>query len=107
MKDLAESLRLSMRQTSQMAGELKDRGLVTWSHDGDGSAGTYLSITDSGRELIAKNEEILKEYYGKVIDKYGREDMIQLLQMMKRLETVMQSEFEDMEEGEANDGIFE
>ena len=107
LKDLAESMRLSMRQTSQMAGELKDRGLVTWSHDGDGSDGTYLSITDSGRELIARNEEAIKKYYGNVIEKYGREDMIQLLQMMKRLETVVQSEFEDREGGETDDGSFE
>ena len=96
-----------MRQTSQMAGELKDRGLVTWSHDGDGSDGTYMSITDRGRELIAKNEEILKKYYGNVIEKYGRDDMIQLLQMMKRLENVVQGEFEDMEGGETDDGLFE
>ena len=107
LKDLAESLRLSMRQTSQMAGELKDRGLVTWSHDGDGSDGTYMSITDRGRELIARNEEILKKYYGNVIEKYGRDDMIQLLQMMKRLENVVQGEFEDMEGGETDDGLFE
>jgi len=107
LKDLAESLRLSMRQTSQMAGELKDRGLVTWSHDGDGSDGTYLSITDSGIELVARNEEILKKYYGNVIKKYGQEDMIQLLQMMKRLETVVQSEFEDEEGVETDDELFE
>ena len=107
LKDLAESLCLSMRQTSQIAGALKDRGLVTWLHDGDGSDGTYLSITDSGNELIAKNEEILKKYYGNVIEKYGREDMIQLLRMMKRLETVVQGEFEDMEGEEDDDGLFE
>ncbi len=103
LKDLAESMQLSIRQTSGMVKELKDRGLVTWSHDGDGSEGTYLAITDGGKELISKNEEILKEHYGRVIDAYGKENMIQLLQMMKRLETVVQSEYEDAEATEAED----
>lgn len=101
LKDLSESMHLSMRQTSRMAKTLKDRGLVTWSHDGDGSEGTYLSITDGGKELVSKNEEILKEHYGRVIDKYGKENMIQLLQMMKSLETIVQSELENPEEAEA------
>lgn len=88
-------------------GALRDRGLITWSHDGDGSEGTYLSITETGKELVAKNEEILKKYYGRVIEKYGKEDMIQLLQLIKKLETVAQSEFEEIEEEEFDDGLFE
>ena len=105
LKDISDNMKLSMRQTSKMAEELKNRGLVTWSHDGDGSDGTYLFITDLGKELVTKNEEILRKYYGKIIEKYGKEDMIRLLQMMKRLKTVMQHEFEEME-GEEKDEEF-
>ena len=39
----------------------------------------------------------LKKYYGKVITSYGRENFIQLLQLMKQLETVISTEFEEME----------
>ena len=39
----------------------------------------------------------LKKYYGKVIGKFGKENMIKLLQLMKQLETVMSSEIEEME----------
>ncbi len=103
LKDLAKNMNLSIRQTSKMAKELKNRGLVTWSHDGDGSEGTYLFITDAGRELVAQNEDILRRYYGSIIEKYGREDMLNLLQMMKRLETVMQDELKAMEGGEPDE----
>ena len=41
---------------------------------------------------------IAKKYYGKVITSYGRDNLIQLLQLMKQLETVMGKEFEEMEE---------
>ena len=40
----------------------------------------------------------LKKYYEKVIERFGRENMIGLLQMMKQSETIMSSEMEEMEE---------
>lgn len=97
LKDLAERMQLTIRQTSQLAGKLKDRGLILWSHDGNGSDGTYITITKAGRELLEKEEVLLKKYYGNVIQKFGKDNLIQLLQLMKQLETVMSSEFEEME----------
>ena len=88
-----------------MIGSLRDRGFVTWSHDGNGSEGTYVTITDSGKKLLNEQEEILKQYYGKVIDDFGKEKMIQLLQLMKELETVMSSEFEEMEDRDGAENI--
>lgn len=97
LKDLAEKMQLTIRQISQMVGGLKEQGLVLWSHDGDGSEGTYVTITEAGKELLQKDENALKDYYGKVIEKYGKDNMIQLLHLMKQLETVMSSELEGME----------
>lgn len=97
LKELSEKMQLTIRQTSKMIGQLRDRGLVLWSHDGDGSEGTYVTITETGEKLLHEQEESLKAYCGKVIEKYGRENLIQLLQMMKQLETVMSCEIEELE----------
>ncbi|MDD6442497.1 MAG: MarR family transcriptional regulator [bacterium] len=97
LKELSEKMQLTIRQTSKMVGELRDRGLILWSHDGNGSEGTYVTITEMGRKLLEDQEQILKKYYGKVIGKFGKENMIKLLQLMKQLETVMSSEIEEME----------
>ncbi|MDY5021790.1 MAG: MarR family transcriptional regulator [Blautia sp.] len=105
LKDLSEKMELSMRQTSRMIGNLRDRGLLLWSHDGNGSEGTYVIITDSGKKLLKEQEEILRKFYGNVIDKFGKEKLIQLLQLMKELETIMSSEFEDMEEEDGEEII--
>lgn len=105
LKELSEKMQLTMRQTSKMIGQLRDRGLVVWSHDGNGSDGTYVTITENGQKLLKTQEEILKNYYEKVIGKFGKENMIHLLQMMKQLETIMSSEMEEWEE-EA-DGAFD
>lgn len=98
LKELSEKMELSMRQTSKMVGNLRDRGLLTWSHDGNGSEGTYVTITESGKKLLSEQEEELKKYYGNVINKFGKEKLIQLLQLMKELEMVMGSEIEELED---------
>ena len=62
-----------------------------------------MTITESGQKLLGEQEEILKNFYGRVIETYGKENMLQLLHMMKQLETVMSSAVEDME-GVTDDG---
>ena len=97
LKDISEKMQLSIRQTSRMIGGLKERGLINWSHDGNGSEGTYVTITTCGRELFRQQETVVKEFYGKVIEKFGADNMVQLLNLMKQLETLMKSEFEERE----------
>ena len=90
LKELAENMRLTIRQISKMAGSLRDRGLIIWSHDGNGNEGTYLSITDSGQKLLEENQKMIKDYFGRVIEKFGKENLVELLQLMKQLDTIMQ-----------------
>ena len=108
LKDLAEKMQLTIRQTSKMAGELKERGLILWSHDGNGSEGTYVTITETGRKLLDEQETVLKTCYGKVIEIFGKQRLIELLQLMKQLDTVMSIEIEKLEaadEDGRNDGM--
>lgn len=101
LRDVARELRLSIPQTSRMVGSLRDKGLVSWSHDGDGSEGTYLSVTPTGLALMERQDASLKEFYGRVVEKFGRENMAQLLRLMVQLEQVMDGELK--EEGEDAD----
>lgn len=93
LKELAVKMQLTIQQASKIVGGLEDRGLLTWSHDGYGSEGTYMIITESGRKLVLKQEKRLKEYYGTVFEKFGRENLMQLLALMKQLEEIMDSSF--------------
>lgn len=103
LRDIAAELKLSIPRASRMVGQLRDRGLVSWSHDGDGSEGTYIIITDSGIRLMETQETLLKDYYSRVTEKFGRENLTALLQLMAELEKVMDSEL--IGKGEAADGI--
>lgn len=93
LSDLAEHLEMSISGVSKMITRLKDRGLVLWSHDGDGSEGTYVVITKSGINAMSQQEKILSDYYSRVIDKFGHDNLIQLLQQMEKLEEIMDTEF--------------
>ena len=103
LKDLADRMQLTIRQTSRLVSDLKERGLVEWSHDGVGSEGTYVTISENGQRFLEDQEEVLKVYYTRVIQKFGEQNLIELLQKMKQLETVMSSEIEEMEAGEGYD----
>lgn len=105
LKDISAKMELSMRQTSKMIGDLRDKGLITWSHDGNGSEGTYVTITEAGEKCLCEQENILKQFYGNVIESFGKEKLIQLLQLMQELETTMSLAFEKMEEKDAADDI--
>lgn len=107
LKDLSDKLQMTMRQISKMVEKLRDAGYLLWSHDGNGSEGTYVTITESGRNMLKNQEELLKKYYGKVFEKFGKENLIQLLQLMKQLETVMSSELENLEVEKNDDGTDE
>lgn len=97
LKDLSEKMQMTIRQTSKLIGELKERGLVWWSHDGNGSDGTYVTVTETGKKLLYAQENILREYYGNVIEKFGKQKLMDLLQLMKQLDTIMSCEIEEME----------
>lgn len=98
LKELAEKMHMTIRMTSKLAQNLKDRGLVIWSHDGNGSEGTYMILTEFGRELLTQQEKVMKEYFEKVIGRFGKENLVQMLELMKALDEAIDLEFSDQEE---------
>lgn len=89
-------MKVSISKASKLAAGLKEKGLVEWSHDGNGSEGTYISFTDSGISAMETQEKILKDYYGRVAEKFGKERLVTLLTLMSELENVMSAELENM-----------
>lgn len=107
LADIAKKLQIPIRQASAIVRNMRDRGLLLWSHDGNGSEGTYITITALGKEKASQQEAVLIDYYGKVISKYGRENFVRVLHMMDELESVMSEQIlqtepaePDAEEGE-------
>lgn len=95
LEKIGEKLNLSISKMSNVAANLKNRGLVIWSHDGDGSEGTYLTVTETGLKLMDKQEDKLKNYYERVINRFGLKNTVDLIGKMTALETIMEEEMEN------------
>lgn len=93
LKDLAEHLEMPMPKASKMVRKLHERGLVFWSHSGDGRDGTYVVITDSGAQAMERQAGILNAYYSRVIEAFGYENLKNLLEQISHLESVMNEVF--------------
>ena len=95
LEKLGEKLNLSISKMSNVAPTLKNSGQVIWSHDGDGSEGTYLTVTETGLKLMDKQEDKLKNYYERVINRFGLKNTVDLIGKMTALETIMEEEMEN------------
>lgn len=94
LQDIAADLKVPMNRVSEMIQKLRDKGVLIWTHDGDGSEGTYVKLTESGQEAMKKQQEILGSYYRNVIEEFGKEEFVSMLQMLARLERIMDEESE-------------
>lgn len=95
LKDISEKMNLTIRQTSKLVNELKNKGFIKWMHEGDGSNGTFVEITDEGWKLFEEERIRLEEFYGHVIERFGVDNMRQLLNLMKQLETIISGALEE------------
>jgi DNA-binding MarR family transcriptional regulator len=96
LKEIAEEVELPMSEVSADITALRDNGYVKWTHDGMGEQGTYVVMTDIGRDMLAENRKHLADFYQRVIDEYGYEELISLVDSMKSLENTMHKVHDEM-----------
>ena len=82
---------------------MNGKNLLNWDHDGDGKDGTYVTITEHGMNVYEETDSKLRDFYSNVLQKIGKEKIVQLLQLMKEFDSVMRTELEKMEENNETD----
>ena len=98
LSEISEKLNLPIRKTSKLIREMNGKNLINWDHDGDGKDGTYVTLTEHGKSVFEETDGKLKDFYTRVLQKFGKEKMIQLLSLMKEFDTVVRTELEQMED---------
>ena len=63
--------------------------------DPDSDFGTYVILTESGKERLENQEKILRDFYQDVLKDFGRERAVSLVNEMVDLEKVMRKELEN------------
>ncbi|MCD7921351.1 MAG: hypothetical protein LUG27_02750 [Clostridiales bacterium] len=98
LSEISKELDRPINRISQMVQNLQDKGYVYWEHDQEQRKGTYIYISETGREAMIRQQEILRKYYGNVVERLGQETVVQILDMMLQLETVMEEEAKKLSE---------
>lgn len=93
IRDLAAYLNLPAAKLSPVIGKLEDRGLIQWTNDRD-SAGSYVRLTDYGRNRLLEQQRIQYAFYERVIAQFGEEKSTQMMRLMMEFEHIMREELE-------------
>ena len=98
LSEISKEMSRPINQVSQMVQNLQDKGYVYWEHDQEQRKGTYIYISETGREAMIRQREILHRYFANIVDRLGEDNVAKILDMMFRLETVMEEEAEKLSE---------
>lgn len=96
LRDICSGLEFPMRRCSNMMRDLKNRGLIIWTHDGDGSEGTYALLTETGEKVYLKQRKVLWDYVKALIEKFGQNNLEEFLGLARQLESIMGTSDDDM-----------
>ena len=94
LKDIVRELNLPMPKASAIARSLQNKGLVRWTHDGNGEEGTYILLTDTAVTSVQAHRQTLRAYHQRVVAAYGEEKFLHLLGEIAQLEEIMRQEAE-------------
>jgi DNA-binding MarR family transcriptional regulator len=95
LKEIAAELKMEMPKVSAMVEHLQRSGLVIWQHDGSGNDGTYITLSNYGRELMEEQRKILKNYFEKLVTRLGMEKTEKILDVLYELQNVMDEVIEE------------
>lgn len=86
LKDIASNQELPMSQVSKRVHRLQDKGYVTWMHDTQGS---YIILSKRGDEAMKRQELKVDAFMKKVIETFGYDRFMTMLDLRKELHVVM------------------
>ena len=96
LREISSEMNLSITMVSKLVQQLQNEGYVYWKHDEDGSNGTYIYLSETGEELMGKQQQILNRYFKNIIERIGYDRFVQVLDLMGRLEVIMEEEAEKL-----------
>lgn len=88
LKEIAEELDTPMEEVSPRIGRLQDKGLVIWKHDENG---TYITISQTGIELMQRQQEKLTDFMEEVVVNYGYDKFNKLIEYRMELNDLIDS----------------
>lgn len=95
LKEICEELDMSMSKVSKIVQRMQNRGFVYWSHDASDRPGTFITLSESGRDALNRQEERIADFFENAITKYGAEDFVKLMELRVRFNETMEEVLEE------------
>lgn len=93
LKVLAPQLNVQPNRVSKITQHLQEQGYIYWEHDG---SGTYIRLSETGLIKMKKQQELLGEYYYRVVSRIGYVRFIALVDAMSEYTKVLKLEAEKL-----------
>ena len=94
LKDMVRELNLPLPKVTAIARSLQSKGLVRWTHDGNGEEGTYIRLTETALTSVQARRQTLRRYHQQVVAAFGEERFLHLLGEIAQLEEILRQEAE-------------
>ena len=94
LKDMVRELNLPLPKVTAIARSLQSKGLVRWTHDGNGEEGTYILLTETALTSVQDRRQTLLSYHQQVVAAFGEERFLHLLGEIAQLEEILRQEAE-------------
>ena len=94
LKDMVKELNLPLPKVTAIARSLQSKGLVRWTHDGNGEEGTYILLTETALSSVQARRQTLRRYHQQVVAAFGEERFLHLLGEIAQLEEILRQEAE-------------
>lgn len=94
LKDMVRELNLPLPKVTAIARSLQSKGLVRWTHDGNGEDGTYILLTETALTSVQARRQTLRRYHQQVVAAFGEERFLHLLGEIAQLEEILRQEAE-------------
>ena len=94
LKDMVRELNLPLPKVTAIARSLQSKGLVRWTHDGNGEEGTYILLTETALTSVQTRRQTLRRYHQRVVAAFGEDRFLHLLGEIAQLEEILRQEAE-------------
>ena len=94
LKDMVREMNLPLPKVTAIARSLQNKGLVTWTHDGNGEEGTYIMLTELAVSSVRTRRQTLRSYHQRVVSAFGEERFLHLIGEIAQLEEILKQEAE-------------
>lgn len=90
LSDLKEEMDLPMENVSKIVQGMQSRGVIYWNHDASDRPGTFITMSEMGREALSLQEKKIECFFETAIGEFSKDEFIKLIELRSKFNEVME-----------------